>query len=76
MKPPTTNQYAALRSVGSPGAAYVHPTSRSIKSCMRRGWLAAADERRSPGHMVRITSTGLRALADALELYGYPEACP
>jgi hypothetical protein len=75
MRAPTRKQYDKLLVLGS-GAAGLSWLRRDTKPLLRRGWVTAEDPDGSYFQMVRITPLGLRALADAVELYGLPEIGP
>lgn len=67
---PTVKQYGLLCIVGGPGWAFVCGR-REHRPLVAHGWLAPQDPA-VEDRMLRITPVGLRALADALETYGYP----
>lgn len=70
----TERQYQRLRVLGS-GSAGLSWGKRDTEVFLRRGWVTA--EWRAPYYqMVRITATGLRALADGVERYGLPGLGP
>lgn len=77
MKPPTEKQYRALRILG-PGRILLTAREREHGSLLRRGWLEPAwPDREFAGKYLpplRITSDGMRALADGMDLYGQEEA--
>ena len=67
---PTEKQYQRMRPLGD-GAAGLSRSKRDIDPLLRHGWVTA--EWRPPYYqMVRLTPDGLRALADAVERYGWP----
>jgi hypothetical protein len=72
VKTPTVKQYELLRAVGGPAWAFVC-ARREHRPLVARGWLAPQDPA-VEDRMLRITPLGLRALAAALEAYGYPGA--
>lgn len=64
---PTENQALRLGVLADPSMRLVSSVGKpEWKALVKRGWL----EQRKPGGSLRITPTGLRALADALEAYG------
>lgn len=69
---PTKKQYDLILCLGS-GAALVLGEKRRIEPLLKHGWVTSKefDGRYYP--WVRITPSGLRALADAVERYGLPE---
>lgn len=73
---PTKKQYERLRLVASPGCMLASgiggPNRRTWESLLRNGWVAPARADIDRENGLRITSHGLRALADALEHHGYP----
>lgn len=77
MKAPTEKQYRALRILG-PGRILLSPGKGEHGPLLRRGWLEPAwPDREFPGKYpppLRITSAGLRALADGIDLYGQETA--
>ena len=62
MTPLGNKQLRSLKAIGSPGTALV-VADRHSRSLVKRGLAAKA----TPGGMVHITASGLRALADAVE---------
>lgn len=76
MKPPTEKQYRALLIVG-PGRVLLTAREREHGSLLRRGWLEPAwpDPEFTDKYLppLRITSAGMRALADGMDLYGQEE---
>ena len=76
-KCPTEKQYAYLRTLGG-GSAIIIGTKRETEMYLRRGWVTAElrDEKKYPYAWIRITSDGLRALAEGVEKYGLPEIGP
>lgn len=53
------------------GSMIVSGRSRRCDALIRRGWIAPENPS-VPNNAFRITPAGLRALADAVELYGLP----
>jgi hypothetical protein len=68
---PTEKQYRRLLMLGS-GAAWMSASKRDCQPLLRRGWVTADFDGRLY-QWVRITPSGLRALADAVEAYGLPQ---
>jgi len=71
---PGEKQYRLLRLLGN-GCALVVGYRREIGPLLRHGWVTA-DDKGDHYAWVRITPTGLRALADAVEKYGLPDLLP
>lgn len=71
---PTDKQYRILLNLGS-SAAMITANRRTVEPLLRRDWVTAT-EREGYYAWIRITPTGLRALADAVERYGLPEIGP
>lgn len=70
---PTKKQFALLCVLGDPRALLVSGitgNARTWRSLLSRGWIEARDPEKHPENGLRITSAGLRALADGLDLYG------
>jgi len=75
MKPPTEKQYHALRILG-PGRILLSARKGEHGPLLRRGWLEPAwpDREFTDLPPLRITSDGMRALADGMDRYGQEEA--
>jgi hypothetical protein len=75
---PTKRQYRYLRAVGNPALTVVVPRLGDWKSHLRWGWVEDAGWAPPPNPdpaflpPLRVTPSGLRALALAVEKYGYP----
>jgi ribosomal protein L40E len=70
---PTEKQYSSLRILGG-GARGLSWGVRDTEQLLRRGWVTAErDEGSRYYQWVTITPEGLRALAVAVERYGWPE---
>lgn len=74
MRVPTENQHHLLRILAS-GAIALAPHRREWNPLLRRGWVEPISEDDGSRFLppLRITSAGLRALADAVDRYGMPE---
>ena len=74
---PTEKQYRYLRSL-SVGSAIIIGAKRETEMYLRRGWVTAEHrgDKQYPYAWIRITPEGLRALADAFDVYGLPEIGP
>ena len=67
---PTRKQYATLRVLGS-GHAGLSMRKRQTEALLKHGWVTASWD--PPYYQwVVLTPDGLRALADAVERYGWP----
>jgi hypothetical protein len=71
---PTEQQYARIRALGS-GAAGLSWTTTAIRPFLKPGWVTAERDG-NYWHFVRLTPSGLHALAAAVERYGWPEFKP
>jgi hypothetical protein len=75
---PTEKQYRLMRCLGG-GAALVVGRKRDVEPLLRHGWVTAEkhpDEENRYYAFVRLTGDGLRALALAVERYGWPSLDP
>jgi hypothetical protein len=74
LKVPTEKQFEQLGILGS-GAMALAPGRRDWKPLLRRGWVQPEAEDDGNGYLppLRITADGLRALADAVDRYGWPD---
>lgn len=71
MRVPTEKQFEKLRVLGSGGAG-LSWTRRATRPLLNHGWVTA-EETDSYFQWVQITPEGLRALAAAVERYGWPQ---
>lgn len=78
MRVPTEAQYARLRILGS-GSMALTPARRQWEAILRHGWVQTVLDDDGTGGLLpplRITPSGLKALAAAVERYGHPDLGP
>lgn len=68
---PTVKQMRLLAVLADPRRMLISSATREWRALMRRGCVVADDPTIDPENGLRITPSGLRALADALEKHGY-----